>query len=197
MRGRERGGLATGTLAEFDHGYAGTIAELGHPTRSAPRAWRDGHERTGEVPAGRFATNPGHAAETGRRAAGRHPGHGRGPAGTTGALGHPKGRGRPSERAGGLAPGRRGHRGPGPGAREGGDSPRGGGAGRRRARGEGRVRRGDGRATRRAGDGTLPYPRHGEMAGDGGGKAEGRESPRAGGPATRGRLADTGAAAKS
>ena len=114
MHGQERRRLATGTLTEFDHSYAGTIAELGYPTRSAPRAWRDEHERTGEVPAGRFATNPRHAAETGRRAAGHHPGHGRGPAGTTGALGYPKSRERPSERADELAPGRRGHRGPRP-----------------------------------------------------------------------------------
>lgn len=77
MHGQGRGRLATGTLAEFDHGYAGTIAELGYPTRSALRAWRDGREGTGEVPAGRFATSPRHAAETGRRAAGRRPGHGR------------------------------------------------------------------------------------------------------------------------
>ena len=109
MHGQERRGLATGTLAEFDHSYAGTIAELRYPTKSAPQAWRDGHEGAGEVPAGRLAANPRQAAGTGRRAAGRHPGHGRGPAGTTGALGHPKSRGRPSE----LAPGRRGHRGPG------------------------------------------------------------------------------------
>ena len=76
MHGQERRGLATGTLAEFDHSHAGTIAELGYPTRSAPQAWRDGHEGAGEVPAGRLAANPRHAA-------GRHPGHGRGPAGTT------------------------------------------------------------------------------------------------------------------
>ena len=73
MHGQERRGLATGTLAEFDHGHAGAIAGLGYPTRSAPRAWRDEHEGTGEVPAGRLATNPRHAAETGRRAAGHHP----------------------------------------------------------------------------------------------------------------------------
>ena len=65
MHGQERRRLATGTLTEFDHSYAGTIAELGYPTRSAPRTWRDGHEGTGEVPAGRFATNPRYAAGTG------------------------------------------------------------------------------------------------------------------------------------
>ena len=124
MHGQERRRLATGTLVKFDHSYADTIAGLGYPTRSAPRAWRDGHERTGEVPAGRLATNPRHAAETGRRAVEHHPGHGRGPAGTTGALGYPKSRERPSERADELAPGRRGHRGPGPGREE--TPPRGG-----------------------------------------------------------------------
>ena len=171
MHGRGRRGLATGTFIKFDHSYAGAIAELGHPTRSAPQAWRDGHEGTGEVPAGRLATNPRHAAETGRRAAGRHPGHGRGPAGTTGALGYPKSRERPSEWAGGLAPGRRGHRGPRPG--------------REAISPEGKVRvvagpgAGDGSAAGTAGRhgvlGTAPYLWHGEVMGDGGGGPEGRE----------------------
>lgn len=93
MHGQERRRLATGTLTEFDHSYAGTIAELGYPARSAPRTWRDEHERTGEVPASRFATNPKHAAETGRRAVE----HGKSLAGTTGALGYPKSREKPSE----------------------------------------------------------------------------------------------------
>ena len=68
MHGQERRRLAIETFIKFDHSYAGTIAELGYPTRSALRAWRDGHERTGEVPASRFATNPKHAAEMSRRA---------------------------------------------------------------------------------------------------------------------------------
>ena len=105
MHGQERRRLATGTLAEFDHNYAGAIAELGYPTRAAPRTWWDEHERTGEVPASGFATNPRHTAEMRRRAAGHYLEHGKSPAGTTGALGHPKGRGRPSEWAGGLARG--------------------------------------------------------------------------------------------
>ena len=41
MHGQERRRLATGTLTELDHSYAGAIAELGYPTRSAPRTWRD------------------------------------------------------------------------------------------------------------------------------------------------------------
>ena len=154
MHGQERRRLATGTLVKFDHSYADTIAELGYPTRSALRAWRDEHERTGEVPTSRLATNPKHAAETGRRAVEHYPGHGKSLARTTGALGYPKSRERPSERADELAPGRRRHRGPGPGREA--TPPRGEGAGRRRARGEGRVRRGDGRATRRVENGTLP-----------------------------------------
>ena len=173
MHGQERRRLATGTLVKFDHSYAGTIAELGYPTRSALRAWRDEHEGTGEVPASRFATNPKHAAETGRRAAGRHPGHGRGPAGTTGALGHPKGRERPSERADELAPGRRRHRGPRP---------------RREATPpEGKVRvvagpgAGDGSAAgmaeRHGVPGTAPHPRHREMMGDSGGEPERKGEP--------------------
>lgn len=45
MHGIERRRLATGALAEFDHGHADAIAELGCPTRVAPRAWRDERER--------------------------------------------------------------------------------------------------------------------------------------------------------
>ena len=41
MHGQERRRLATGTLTELDHSYAGAIVELGYPTRSAPRTWRD------------------------------------------------------------------------------------------------------------------------------------------------------------
>ena len=114
MHGQERRRLAIETLTEFDHSYADTIAELGYPTRSALRAWWNEHKRTGEVPASRFATNPRHAAETGRRAAGHYLEHGKGLARTTGALGYPKSRERPSERVDELAPGRRGHRGPRP-----------------------------------------------------------------------------------
>jgi len=38
MHGTEQGRLATGTLAEFDHGCANTITGRGYPTRAAPRA---------------------------------------------------------------------------------------------------------------------------------------------------------------
>lgn len=47
MHGIERRRLATGTLAEFDHGHADAIAELGCPTRVAPRAWWDEREGAG------------------------------------------------------------------------------------------------------------------------------------------------------
>ena len=114
MYSQERRRLATGTLVKFDHSYADTIAELGYPTRSALRAWWNEYKRTGEVPASRFATNSKYTAEMRRRAVEHHPGHGRGPAGTTGALGYPKSRERPSEWVDELAPGRRRHRGPRP-----------------------------------------------------------------------------------
>ena len=77
MHGQERRRLAIETFIKFDHSYADTIAELGYPTRSALRAWWNEHERTGEVPASRFATNPKHAAEMRRRAAGHYLEHGR------------------------------------------------------------------------------------------------------------------------
>ena len=173
MHGQERRGLATGTFIKFDHSYADTIAELGYPTRSALRAWWNEHERTGEVPTSRLATNPRHAAETGRRAAGHYPGHGKSLARTTGALGYPKSRERPSERADELAPGRRRHRGPGPG--------------REATPPEGKVRvvaeleaRGGsaaGMAERHGVSRTAPYLWRREMTGDSGGEPEGKGEP--------------------
>ena len=77
MHGIERRRLATGALAEFDHGHADAIAELGCPTRVAPRAWRDERERArrgrwvrsgsregGGPPAGRARTVIGPGART-------------------------------------------------------------------------------------------------------------------------------------
>lgn len=92
MHGIERRRLATGTLAEFDHGHADAIAELGCPTRVAPRAWRDEREGAGEVSASRLATNPRHDAGTGCRAVEHYSGYDKGPARVTGALGCPKSR---------------------------------------------------------------------------------------------------------
>ena len=130
MHGTEQRMLATGALAEFDHGHADTIAEMGCLTRVAPRAWWDEREGAGEVSASRLATNPRHAAGTGCRAVEHYSGHDKGPERVTGALGCPKSRERLCEclrRNGegaesGLGPGReavppRGGRGPssGPG----------------------------------------------------------------------------------
>ena len=114
MYSQERRRLAIETLVKFDHSYADTIAELGYPTRSALRAWWNEYKRTGEVPASRFATNPKYTAEMRRRAVEHYLEHGKSLARTTGALGYPKSRGRPSEWVDELAPGRRRHRGPRP-----------------------------------------------------------------------------------
>ena len=173
MHGQERRRLATGTLTEFDHSYADTIAELGYPTRSALRAWWNEYKRTGEVPASRFATNPRHAAEMRRRAAGHYLEHGKGLARTTGALGYPKSRERPSEWVDELAPGRRGHRGPRP---------------RREAislEGKVRVVAGPGArdgsaaeiAERHGVSRTAPYLWRREMMGDSGGEPERKGEP--------------------
>lgn len=165
MHGQERRRLATGTLAEFDHSYADTIAELGYPTRSAPRAWRDGHEGTGEVPASRLATNPRHAAETGRR---RH----RGPGGRR----LPRGEGAGRRRARGEG---RVRRGDGRATRRAGNGtlpPARGGDGRqwRGTRGEGRAR-GQGSDDPPDGAGvSRDVPRGGEDAAREGAAAAGR-----------------------
>lgn len=74
MHGTERRMLATGALAEFDHGHADAIAELGCPTRVAPRAWRDERERAGEGDGGAWLSQESREAlRVGRRV----PAHGR------------------------------------------------------------------------------------------------------------------------
>ena len=81
VHGRGRGRLATGTLAEFDHSYAGAIAELGYPTRSAPRRGGTGtrgpagSRRDGE---GTEARGPGGRRLPPRGGCGPSPGPGRG-----------------------------------------------------------------------------------------------------------------------
>ena len=173
MHGQERRGLATGTLVKFDHSYADTIAELGYPTRSALRAWRDEYKRTGEVPASRFATNPKYTAEMRRRAVEHYLEHGKSLARTTGALGYPKSRERPSEWVDELAPGRRRHRGPRP-RREAISL-------ERKVRVVAELEARDGSAAeiaeRHGVPGTAPYPRHGEMMGDNGGEPERKGEP--------------------
>jgi len=77
MYSQERRRLAIETFIKFDHSYADTIAELGYPTRSALRAWWNEYERTGEVPASRFATNPKYTAEMRRRAVEHYLEHGK------------------------------------------------------------------------------------------------------------------------
>ena len=114
MHGQERRRLAIETFIKFDHSYADTIAELGYPTRSALRAWWNEHERTGEVPASRFATNPKYTAEMRRRAVEHYLEHGKSLARTMRALGYPKSREKLCEWVDELAPGRRRHRGPRP-----------------------------------------------------------------------------------
>ena len=160
MHGQGRRGLATGTLAEFDHSYAGAIAELGYPTRSAPRTWRDEHERTGEVPAGGFATNPRHAAEMSRRAL-------------------PRARQEPDKDDGGPWPPQGPREAQRVGRRARAGTARAPGSGREATPPEERVRvvaapgardgPAAGMAERHGAPGTAPYPRHGEVTGDGGG----------------------------
>lgn len=173
MHGQERRRLATGTLVKFDHSYADTIAELGYPTRSAPRAWWNEYKRTGEVPASRFATNPRHAAEMRRRAVEHYLEHGKSLARTTGALGYPKSREKLCEWVDELAPGRRRHRGPRP--RREAISPE----GKVRAVAEPGARDGSAAeiAERHGVPGTAPYLWRREMMGDSGGEPERKGEP--------------------
>ena len=173
MHGQERRRLATGTLVKFDHSYADTIAELGYPTRSAPRAWWNEYKRTGEVPASRFATNPRHAAEMRRRAVEHYLEHGKSLARTTGALGYPKSREKLCEWVDELAPGRRRHRGPRP-RREAISLER-----KVRAVAEPGARDGSAAeiAERHGVPGTAPYLWRREMMGDSGGEPERKGEP--------------------
>ena len=68
MHGIEWRRLATGTLAEFDHGHADAIAELGCPTRVASRAWWDEREGAGEGDGGAWLSQESREAlRVGRR----------------------------------------------------------------------------------------------------------------------------------
>ncbi len=169
----EQGKLAMETFIKLDHGCADTIAELGYPTAHALRGrWKE-HGRTREVPASRSETSPRYADGQRRTAVGHHLGHGKGLAGTMGALGYPKSREILGERVGGIAPGRRRHRGPNP---------------RKDAvpiekevKVVAELEARTGPAAKVAGrhgvSGTAPYVRRGEVMGDNGGEPEGRGVP--------------------
>lgn len=165
--------LAMETFIKLDHGCADTIAELGYPTAHALRGRWKGYGRTREVPAGRSETSPRYADGQRRTAVGHHLGHGKGLAGTMGALGYPKGREILGERVGGIAPGRRRHRGPNP---------------RKDAvpiekevKVVAELEARTGPAAKAAGrhgvSGTAPYVRRGEVMGGNGGEPEGRGVP--------------------
>ncbi|KUH58782.1 hypothetical protein AUL39_10720 [Tractidigestivibacter scatoligenes] len=114
MHSAEQRKIAIETFAKFDHSYADTIAELGYPTRACLRNWWNEYRDTGEVPIGKFTTNPRYTTEMKRRAVEHYLEHGRSLARAMRALGYPKSR----EVLGGwideIAPGQRKYRGPNP-----------------------------------------------------------------------------------
>ena len=77
MYSAEQRKIAIETFVKFDHSYADTIAELGYPTRACLRNWWNEYRGTGEVPIGKFTTNPRYTTEMKRRAVEHYLEHGR------------------------------------------------------------------------------------------------------------------------
>lgn len=114
MYSTERRRLAIETFIRFDHSYADTIAELGHPDRHTLNSWWREYRETGEVPVGKMIREPRFSDDQKREAVEHYLGHGKSLSRTMRALGYPKGsdtlRGWIDE----LAPGQRKYRGPNP-----------------------------------------------------------------------------------
>lgn len=107
MYSLEQRKIAVETFIEFGRSYADTIAELGYPNRHSLYNWWGDYRECGEVRPGKPTREPKLAPEMKRVAAGHCLGHGRGPARTMRAPGHPKGGERPASWTGGPAPGQR------------------------------------------------------------------------------------------
>lgn len=92
MFGTEQRRIAIETFIRFDHSYAGTIAELGYPTRHSLRAWYKDYLEHGEVRPPKRQREPKSTLEMRRAAVGYHLAHGKSLAGTMRRMGCPAGR---------------------------------------------------------------------------------------------------------
>lgn len=114
MFSTEQRRTATETLVKFDCCYIGTIAELRYPNRhTLNNRWKE-HERTDEMLAGKFGSDPRYTDKRERIAVEYYLEHGKGLARTMRALGYLKSREALGSWIDGLAPGRRKYRDPNP-----------------------------------------------------------------------------------
>ena len=114
MFSTEQRRIAIETSIRFDHSHAGTIAELGYPTRHSLRAWYKDYLEHGEVRPPKRQREPKSALEMRQAAVDYYLAHGKGLAGTMRKMGHPASRECLCDWIDGLAPGQRKYRGPSP-----------------------------------------------------------------------------------
>lgn len=114
MYGTGQRKLAIETCIKFGLSAAGTVAELGYPTRHSPRAWHRDYLGHGEVRPPERRREPKFTLEMRRAAVDYHLAHGKSLAGTMRKMGYPAGREYPCDWVDELAPGQGKHRGPSP-----------------------------------------------------------------------------------
>ena len=114
MFSTEQRGIAIETFIRFDHSHAGTIAELGYPTRHSLRAWYKDYLEHGEVRPPKRRREPKFTLETRQAAVDYCLAHGKGLAGTMRRMGYPASRECLCGWIDELAPGQGKYRGPSP-----------------------------------------------------------------------------------
>lgn len=89
MFSTEQRRIAIETFIRFDHGHAGTVAELGYPTRHSLGARHKDYLEHGEVRPPKRRREPKLAFEMRRAAVDYYLAHGKGLAGTMRGMGYP------------------------------------------------------------------------------------------------------------
>ena len=114
MFSTEQRRIAIETFIRFDHSHAGTIAELGYPTRHSLMAWYKDYLEHGEVRPPKRQREPKFTLEMRRAAVDYYLAHGKSPARTMRGMGYPASRECLCGWIDELAPGQRKYRGPSP-----------------------------------------------------------------------------------
>lgn len=114
MFSTEQRKIAIETFIRFDHSHAGTIAELGYPTRHSLRARHKNYLEHGEVRPPKRQREPKFTLEMRRAAVDYYLAYGKSLARTMRRMGHPASREHLCDWIDELAPGQRRYRGPSP-----------------------------------------------------------------------------------
>ena len=114
MFSTEQRRIAIETFIRFDHSYAGTIAELGYPTRHSLRAWYKDYLEHGEARPPKRRREPKFTLEMRQAAVDYYLAHGKSLARTMRRMGYPASREYLCDWIDELAPGQRKYRGPSP-----------------------------------------------------------------------------------